>query len=415
MMTTPRQTAMTGIFSRPMPAALVLLFAGLTRSLLAAPWDPVAADYSGHKGITLYVAKLGDNSDGGSWAHAFHTIQQALQAIPDDQGGHQVFVRPDTYAEANLYPTYRGAAGAYNQLVGDFDGRLGSGATGWVVVDSGAPELIVRTNPNAPTGNPTFMILDTGDPAQETGLKSVDWWGPWRCEPHFSGVIWDRWIFRRIYATGAEGGIGWDLTCAKGAPFSALVEDCVGIGRFAGAAVIAHTPRQEEPVLFRRSYFLNLDWWGDAGGVYVRGESPSMPPCPHAVFEDCTIVSPDNALQAGWPGVDQLCTRVRFSSCRLIVLNFSQPHGTPSSGIICCGCQDGKQLHVDLEDCTLMGFKVFGTRSGEVSFALKGRVAAYVQYRQPVPAGFERLRFFPTELVDQLAPPALETRASARR
>ena len=51
-------------------------------------------------------------------------------------------------------------------------------------------------------------------------------------------------------------------------------------------------------------------------------------PCPtdpHAVFEDCTIVGPDNALQAGYPGVDELCTRVKFKNCRLIVLNFSQP------------------------------------------------------------------------------------------
>jgi hypothetical protein len=29
-------------------------------------------------------------------------------AIPDDKGGHQVIVRPDTYAEANVYPAYKG-------------------------------------------------------------------------------------------------------------------------------------------------------------------------------------------------------------------------------------------------------------------------------------------------------------------
>ncbi len=198
-------------------------------------------------------------------------------------------------------------------------------------------------------------------------------------------------------STRPDPRAGWAGTCPapKGRPFSAVVEDCVGIGRFAGACAIAHSPRPDEPVVFRRCYFLNLDWWGDAGGVYVRGESASLPQDPHAVFEDCTIVGPDNALQAGYPGVDDLFTRVKFTRCRLIVLNFSQPHGTPSSGIVCCGCKDGSQLHVEFEDCDVMGFKVFGTRKGDVSYTTKGRCTAYVQYRSPVPDGFERLRFWP--------------------
>ena len=176
---------------------------------------------------------------------------------------------------------------------------------------------------------------------------------------------------------------------------------------------MAHTPRKDEPVLFRQCYFLNLDWWGDAGGVYVRGESRTMPDCPHAVFEDCTIVSPDNALQAGYPGVDDLCTRVKFKDCRLIVLNFSQPQGTPSSGIICCGCKDGKQLHVDFENSTLMGYKVFGTRSGEVSYTIQGKAQAYVQFQQAVPAGFEHLKLWPVEVFDSIQPPRLPEATSA--
>ena len=99
--------------------------------------------------MNLYVSKLGDNSDGSSWQKAFHTIQQALLAVPDPNGGHRVIVRPDTYLEANLYPLHRGAAGAYNELVGDFDGRLGSGTSGWAVLDSGDPQK---------------------------GFKSLDWW-----------------------------------------------------------------------------------------------------------------------------------------------------------------------------------------------------------------------------------------------
>ena len=288
--------------------------------------------------------------------------------------------------------------------MGDCNGNLNSGAKGWVVIDSGCPGVAVRPDPTHSGGNPPFKIIKSDLP--ETGLKCVDWWGPWRCDPEFSGSIWDRWIFRNLYSTGSEGGMGWDITCDKGVKFSAVVDNCIGIGRFAGAAVMAHTPRAEEPVLFRQCYFLNLDWWGDAGAVYVSGESPSMPEYPHATFEDCTLVSPDNALQAGWPGVDELYTRVRFKDCRLIVLNFSQPRGTPSSGIIYSGSKDGKQLHVDLENCTLMGYKVFGSRSGDVSYTINGKVGAYVQYQQSIPGGFEHLKLWPVELFDSIQPPA---------
>lgn len=390
--------------------ALLCLSPGTVRG---AAWDPAAPDYAGHRGKTIYVSKSGDNSDGSSWQKAFHTIQAALQATPDDKGGHRVIVRPDTYAEANLWPRFRGAKGAYNELAGDYDGRLGSGAKGWVVIDSGCPGLAVRTDPTKPTGNPSWKIVKSNLP--ETGLKCVDWWGPFRCDPQFSGSIWDRWIDRHLYVAGSEGGPGWDMTCDKGVEFSALVEDCVGVGRFAGAAVMAHSPRKDEPVVFRDSYFMNLDWWGDAGGVYVRGESKTMPDCPHAIFENCTIIGPDNALQAGYPGVDDLCTRVKFDRCRLIVLNFSQPHGTPSSGIICCGCKEGKQLHVDFENCDLMGFKVFGTRSGQVSYTTKGRVRAYVQFQQPTPPGFERLGLWPVETFQWMAPPQPGRAAGATR
>ena len=76
--------------------------------------QPPATPASESKGATLYVSKLGDNSDGSSWAKAFRTIQAALDAVPDGQGGHRVVIRPDTYMEANLSPAFRGAAGAYN-------------------------------------------------------------------------------------------------------------------------------------------------------------------------------------------------------------------------------------------------------------------------------------------------------------
>lgn len=379
-------------------AALQLALAAPARG--ASPAEPP------RQGVTLYVSKLGDNSDGSSWQKAFHAIQRALDAVPDDKGGHRVIVRPDTYSEANLYPAHKGAARAYNTLEGDWDGRLGSGATGWVVIDSGAPLVVVRTNPKAPTGNPTFMVLNEGDPDRETGLKSVDWWGPWRCDPAFSAVIWDRWVFRRLYSTGSEGGIGWDMTSAAGCEFSAVVEDCVGLGRFAGACVMGHVNRPEESVVFRRSYFMCLDVWGDAGAAYVRAHNPTMPQTPDAVFEDCTLVGPDNALQVGYPKFEGY-SRVRFTRCRLLVLNFSQPQGTPSTGAIYSDLA-GKFLHVDLEDCTVMGYRVFGVRNDPMfSYSTFGTNRAYVQYRQPVPKGFERLRFWPVEVFNDLLPARL--------
>jgi hypothetical protein len=373
-----------------------------TAKVAPLPADPSSKNYAGNKGVTLYVSKKGDNSDGTSWGKAFHTIQAAAKAIPDAKGGHRIVVRPDTYEEANLDPAFKGEAGSYNLMVGDCDGSLGSGAKGWVVIDSGCPGVAVRTDPNRTTGNPAWKIIKSDQP--ETGLKCVDWWGSFRCDPDFSAVGWDRWVFKNLYFAGSEGS-GWDMTCAKGTEFTAVMDNCVSIGRFSGVCVMAHTPRKDEPVLFRQSYFMGLDWWGDAGGVYVRGESKTMPDCPHASFEDCTIVGLDNALQAGYPGVDDLCTRVKFKDCRLMVLNFSQPAGTPSTGIICCGCKDGKQLHVDFENTALMGYSVFGVRGGEVEYTTQGEVSAYVQYQQAVPKGFKQVNLWPVDLFDSIQPP----------
>jgi hypothetical protein len=188
--------------------------------------DPSSPSYAGNKGKTLYVSKTGDNSDGSSWAKAFRTIQAALSAVPDAKGGHRIVVRPDTYAEANLDPTYQGAAGSYNLLVGDSDGSLGSGAKGWVVIDSGCPGVAVRTDPARTTGNPAWKIIPSDLP--ETGLKCVDWWGAMKCDPDYSSANWDRWVLKNLYFAGSEGA-GWDLTCKKGVEFTAVVDNCVSI------------------------------------------------------------------------------------------------------------------------------------------------------------------------------------------
>jgi hypothetical protein len=384
-----------------------LLFIGPAQTMAGVGASP-------RQGQTFYVSKLGDNSNGKNWSTAFHTIQAALDAVPDDLGGHRIIIRPDCYAEANLDSKRKGAKDAYNVLEGDWDGSLGSGTNGWVVIDSGAPRVVVRTNPKAGTGNPTFMILTNGNPDLETGLKSVDWWGPWRCEPSYSADGWDRWIFRRLYCTGSEGGIGWDLTCKAGAEFSAVVEDCVGIGRFAGACVMAHVGRSGEPVLFRRSYFMCLDVWGDAGAAYLRAHNKEPRSVPDAVFEDCTLVAPDNALQVGYPGFEGY-SRVEFKRSRLIVLNFSQPQGTPSTGAVYSDLA-GKFLHVDFEDCTVMGYRVLGARKDDLfTFSTHGTNRAYVQYRQPVPNGFERLRFWPVEVFNELLPPRMQATTACPR
>ncbi len=367
-----------------------LIMSCLTTTVTAATWDPAAADYAGRKGATLYVSKLGDNSDGSSWARAFNTIQAALLAVPDDNGGHRVIVRPDTYVEANLYPAHKGAAGSYNLLVGDFDGMLGSGTMGDVVIDSGDPKK---------------------------GFKSYDWWGtiratskgwsPKHTEETFSAIIWDRWICRRLYATGADAGLFWDCT-NQIKPFTVIVEDCVCIGRAFGGGVASCLSRTDEPIVFRRCQMWSLDWWGDTAGAYVRIENKAMPDRPDIYFEHCAMVSPQCALKASNFGF-KTYTRIGLKDCRLIALNFSQPQGTPIDGIV-QSVQHGKYLHVDFEDCALMGYKVLGVRvnkktAGEIGFTTKGDVRAYVQYQQDVPKGFTRLTTWPVDVFKAIAPP----------
>ncbi|MBX7258677.1 MAG: hypothetical protein K1Y02_20110 [Candidatus Hydrogenedentes bacterium] len=382
-------------------ACAVAVLGGVGALAHAAAWDPAGADYTGHKGVTLYVSKSGDNSDGSSWAKAFTTIQKALDAIPDAEGGHRVILRPDTYVEANLWPKFKGAKGAYNEISADMDGSLGSGAKGYAVIDAGCPDIVVRQDHSQKGGNPPFKILEGGP---EKGLKSVDWWGPYRCDPNFSGVVWDRWIFRSLYSTGSEGGMGWDMTSENGCEFSAVAEDCVGVGRFAGACVMGHVNRPDEPVVFRRSYFMCLDTWGDAGAAYVRAHNTSMPTSFDAIFEDCTLVGTDNALQVGYPKFEGY-SNVRFVRSKLIVLNFSQPHGTPATGVIYSDLL-GKFLHVELEDCFCMGFKVFGAKDNDLfTYTLKGKNEAYVQFQQETPEGFERLALFPVDIFYGVAPP----------
>jgi len=180
----------------------------------------------------------------------------------------------------------------------------------------------------------------------------------------------------------------------------------VGTGRAFGGGVVYPTARPGEPSVFRRCYFLALDWVGDTAAVLVGGWEKSMPEHPHAVFEDCTLVHPDNAVAISYASH---CARARFVDCRMIVLNFTQPEmGGHSTGIICTqGHAATGRLHVDLEDCILAGYSVLtpGADAEAVSYTTQGTVQAYVQFKQPVPDGFQRLGLWPTELFSRIAPP----------
>lgn len=381
----------TKSINRLVLSTILAAVATLQVSLLqAAPWDPAAADYSGHKGKMIYVSKSGDNSDGSSWQKAFHTIQAGLSAVPDDKGGYQVIVRPDRYVEANLWPAFKGAAGSYNALIGDFDGSLGSGAKGWVLIDSGDPEK---------------------------GFKSWDWWGPilatdknWptgnKTGQTFSSIVWDRWVLRNLYTAGGDAGLFWDLTDKSGEGFTVIVEDCNSTGRAFGGGVCYPIVRPNEPSVYRRCYFLALDFVGDTAAVLLGGWEKEMPESPHVVYEDCTMVHPDNAVAMSYASH---CARAKFVNCRMIVLNFTQPEmGGKCTGILCTqGHSPTGRMHVDLEDCVLAGYSLLtpGDESEVASYTTKGRVQAYVQFKQDVPEGFERIGLWPTELFAQIAPP----------
>lgn len=381
----------------PQTMSALVLFGNLFFRLVAAA--ALASSYSANACADsasvrkIYVSKRGDDSDGTTWNTAFKSIQKSLSSVPDDRGGNQIIIRPDTYLEANLFPAHKGAAGKFNALVGDFDGSLGSGATGWVILDSSDPKL---------------------------GFKSYDWHGPIRAykkgwsaehrEESFSANVWDRWKLQHIYATGGDGGLFFDLV-DKTEPFTVIVEDCVGIGRAFGGGVASCLSRPDEPIAFRRCYLCALDFWGDTSGAYVRVENKAMPERPDVVFDDCTLVGPQCALKGSNFGFHTY-TRVGLRNCRLIVLNFSQPQGTPVEGII-QSVQEGKLLHVDLEDCSLMGYKVFGVivkkaTAKDLGFSVKGKVRAYVQFQQEVPPGIERLAAWPAELFQSVAPPRMK-------
>jgi hypothetical protein len=272
-------------------------------------------------------------------------------------------------------------------ITGDYDGKAGSGAKGWVILDSGDPEK---------------------------GFKSYDWWGtlkatskgwsPQHTEESFSAIIWDRWILRNLYATGGDGGFMWDLTDQSGSEFSAIVEDCVTIGRAFGAGVAGSVCRTDEPIIFRRTYMMCLDWWGDAGALYIRAHHKNPDNNYDMIVDNCTLVSPDNAVQGGNYGFT-VYSHLMVRNSRLITLNFSQPAGMPSTGIINVKGK-GEYLHIDFENCSMMGYKVFGVGDTQepaiIPYNILGPTDAYVQFQQTVPDGMKMSHTWPVELFNSI-------------
>ena len=135
-----------------------------------------------------------------------------------------------------------------------------------------------------------------------------------------------------------------------------------------------------------------------------------MPERPDVVVEDCTMISPQCAMKGGNYGFHTYM-RIQANRCRFITLNFSQPAGTPTDGVV-QSVQNGKYLHVDFQDCTLMGYKIFGVKvdkdsAQDIGFTAKGAVNAYVQWTQEVPQGMHRLVSWPVEVFDQVSLPAV--------
>ncbi|MBQ9874415.1 MAG: hypothetical protein IJM30_08115 [Thermoguttaceae bacterium] len=346
----------------------------------------------------VYVSKLGDDSDGATWETAYRSVRKALDNLPESEGGVRVIVRPDRYFEPNLLPSRKGARGAYNELVGDVRGEYGSGATGWVYLDSSDPEK---------------------------GFKSYDWhssiraymkgWSSEHTGETVSSLMWDRWIVRGIYATGGDAGLFWDCL-DETAPFTVLVEDCVSIGRAFGMGVAfgawdASSPntRDDEPIVFRRVWAASLDRWGDAGAAFLRSYRPELAPKPEFYLDDCVLVSPDNAIENNVSEYDG-STHIAARNCKMIVLNFTQPAGQPQPTGVIRTPNDGSRYLIELEDCDLMGCKIFSDeKPNPPQYRAKGRVRAYTQFQHSVPEGMKPFEGWPSELFQYLAPPAAPT------
>jgi len=64
----------------------------------------------------------------------------------------------------------------------------------------------------------------------------------------------------------------------------------------------------------------------------------------------------------------------------------------------------------------LAGYSLFtpGDDASALTHTVRGTNRAYVQFKQPLPAGFERLGNWPVDLFSRIAPPPARTHAEAK-
>ncbi|MDD3590695.1 MAG: hypothetical protein PHO46_10565 [Thermoguttaceae bacterium] len=71
---------------------------------------------------------------------------------------------------------------------------------------------------------------------------------------------------------------------------------------------------------------------------------------------------------------------------------------------------DGARFLIDLEDCDLMGCKIFSDeKPTPPQYTLKGRNRAYTQFMNETPTGMEPYEGWPVELFQHSAPPLAPT------
>lgn len=331
------------------------------------------------------------------WSKTWERPSELLFGVGNQKsaGFHGCFHRFLGLMAAMLFLVFPSLAATCDPLAADYNGRVGQTL------------CVSKLGDDSDVGSwkMTFRLIQVAlraVPDAEGGHRIIVHPATYRQ----GSLACDRWIFRGLYVTGGDAGLFWDLTDKSGEGFTVVAEDCVGIGRAFGGGVCYPTVRPAEPSLFRRCYFLALDWVGDTAAVLVGGWEKTMPQQPHAVFEDCTMVHPDNAVALSYASH---CARARFLRCQMIVLNFTQPEmGGKSTGILCTEKHRPEgRLHVDLEDCLLAGYSLFtpGPDGQAISYTTQGRVRAYLQFKQTVPDGFVRLGQWPVELFAQMAPP----------
>ena len=261
------------------------------------------------QGVTLYVSKLGDNSDGSSWANAFTTIQAALDAVPDDQGGHRIVVRPDTYFEANLFAAHKGAPGAYNELIGDARrrARLRHQRLGRHRLRRPRPEGLQELRLVGHRSRAYYQGLVAGAHRAHLLRHRLGPLAPARPLRH-------RRRRRPLLRRHRPGR-------AVQRRRRGLRQHRPGLRRRRGELPVA----PDEPITFRRCHLWALDWWGDTAGRLRPRREPGHARAARRRLRGLHRSSARSARSRPATSASTPSPAFGSSRCRLVALNFSQP------------------------------------------------------------------------------------------